>query len=155
MTQQKQQLESFDKEVQALDLQENYVRDLRRELSSNEQMYEAYLKRLEEAHISDDMDRQKMTSINVVERASVPLQPVSPSRTLRFFLAAAAIAGLGGGIAAAFVLEYLGQGLMVAQTAEKRLNLPVLLVVTKDGDLIEKHPNIKKLKASPGRRSRG
>jgi uncharacterized protein involved in exopolysaccharide biosynthesis len=148
LAQQKQQLEALDKEVQTLDYQENYVRDLRRELLSSEQMYEAYLKRLEEARVSDDMDRQKMTSISVVERASVPLVPVSPSKPLAYFLAAAAIAGLGGGVVGAFLLEYLGQGLMVAQKAEKRLQLPVLLVITKDGDLIGRRSNIDRLKDS-------
>jgi uncharacterized protein involved in exopolysaccharide biosynthesis len=142
LTQQKKQLESLDKEVQALDLQENFVRDLRRELTSSEQMYEAYSKRLEEARITDDMDRQKMTSINVVEKASVPIAPVSPSKPLGFFLAVSAVAGLGGGIVIAFMLESLGQGLMSAQKAEKRLNIPVLLVIPKDDNLIGKDTNI-------------
>jgi uncharacterized protein involved in exopolysaccharide biosynthesis len=149
LTQQKQQLESLDKEIQALDLQENYVRDLRRELSSSEQMYEAYSKRLEEARITDDMDRQKMTSINIVEKASVPIAPVSPSKPLGFFLALSAVAGLGGGIVIAFLLESLGQGLMSAQKAEKRLNLPVLLVIPKDRDLIDKDTNVAQLTALP------
>jgi uncharacterized protein involved in exopolysaccharide biosynthesis len=149
LIQQKQQLESLDKEIQALDLQENYVRDLRRGLLSSEQMYDAYSKRLEEARISDDMDRQKMTSINVVEKASVPIAPVSPSRPLGFFLAVAAVAGLGGGIVIAFLLESLGQGLLSAQKAEKRLNLPVLLVIPKDGDLLDKDSNITQLTAFP------
>jgi uncharacterized protein involved in exopolysaccharide biosynthesis len=141
-TQQKQQLESLDKEIQALDLQENAVRDIRRELSSNEQMYQAYSKRLEEARISDDMDRQKMTSINVIEKAVVPISPVSPGRPLGFFLAVGAVMGLGGGIVIAFVLESLGQGLISAQKAEKRLNMPVLLVIPKDRDLLKKDTNI-------------
>jgi uncharacterized protein involved in exopolysaccharide biosynthesis len=144
-TQQKQQSEALDKEIQALDLQENYVRDLRRELSSNEQMYEAYSKRLEEARISDDMDRQKMTSINVIEKASVPMAPVTPSKPVEFFLAVAAVMGLGGAIAMAFVLESLGQGLISAQKAEKKLNMPVLLVIPKDKDLIVKDTNIDNL----------
>ncbi len=135
-TLQKQQLESLDKEIQTLDLQENYVRDIRRELSSSEQMYDAYSKRLEEARISDDMDRQKMTSINVIEKASVPIRPVSPSKPLSFFILVSAGVGLGGGIAIAFLLESLGQGLISAQQAEKRLNLPVLLVIPKDVDLV-------------------
>ncbi len=149
LVQQKQQLASLDKEIQALDLQENYVRDLRRDLSSSEQIYDDYSKRLEEARISDDMDRQKMTSINVVEKASVPIAPVSPSKPLGFFLALAAVAGLGGGIVVAFVLESLGQGLLSAQKAEKRLNLPVLLVIPKDEDLIDKDTNITQLTAFP------
>lgn len=128
-TQQKQQLESLNKEIQELDLQENQVHDLRRELSSNEQMYQTYSKRLEDARISDDMDLQKMTSISLVERASAPIRPVSPSRPLGFFLLVSAIAGLGGGIVIAFLLESLGQGLLSPQKAEKRLDLPVLLVL--------------------------
>jgi len=128
-TQQKQQLESLNKEIQELDLQENQVHDLRRELSSNEQMYQTYSKRLEDARISDDMDLQKMTSISLVERASVPIGPVSPSKPLGFFLLVSAIAGLGGGIVIAFLLESQGQGLLTPQKAEKRLDLPVLLVL--------------------------
>ncbi len=128
-TEQKQQLESLDKEIQTLDLQENDVKDLHRELSSNELMYQTYSKRLEEARISDDMDLQKMTSISVIEKASVPVRPVSPHRLLGFFLLLSAIAGLGGGIVIAFLLESLGQGLLSPQEAERRLDLPVLLVL--------------------------
>jgi hypothetical protein len=47
--------------------------------------------------------------------------------------------GLGAGIAFAFLLESIGQGLSSAQKAEKRLNLPVLLVIPKDEDLIDKN----------------
>ncbi|MGO9689572.1 MAG: GumC family protein [Syntrophobacteraceae bacterium] len=128
-TQEKQQLESLNKEIQELDLQENKVQDLRRELASNEQMYQTYSKKLEDARISDDMDLQKMTSISLVEKASAPIGPVSPSKPLGFFLLVSAIAGLGGGIVIAFLLESLGQGLLSPQKAEKRLDLPVLLVL--------------------------
>ncbi|MGO9533748.1 MAG: GumC family protein [Syntrophobacteraceae bacterium] len=128
-TQEKQQLESLNKEIQELDLQENKVQDLRRELASNEQMYQTYSKRLEDARISDDMDLQKMTSISLVEKASAPIAPVSPTKPLGFFLLVSSIGGLGGGIVIAFLLESLGQGLLSPQKAEKRLDLPVLLVL--------------------------
>jgi uncharacterized protein involved in exopolysaccharide biosynthesis len=128
-TQQKQQLESLNKEIQELDLQENKVQDLRRELASNEQMYQTYSKRLEDARISDDMDLQKMTSISLVEKASAPVRPFSPTKPLGFFLLVSAIGGLGGGIVIAFLFESLGQGLLTPQKAEKRLDLPVLLVL--------------------------
>lgn len=101
-TEQKQQLEPLNKEIQKLDLQANKVQDLRREISSNEQMYQTYSKRLEDARVSDDMDLQKMTSISLVEKASVPIVPVSSRKPLGFFLLVSAIAGLGGGIVIAF-----------------------------------------------------
>ncbi len=142
VTLQKQQLESLDKDIQTLDLQENYVRDMRRELASSEAMYDAYSKKLDEARVSDDMDRQKMTSINIIEKASVPIRPTSPSKPLSFFVLAAAAGGLGGGIAFAILLESLGQGLISPQKAEKRLNLPVLLVIPKDAELIERDLNL-------------
>lgn len=128
-TEQKQQLEPLNKEIQKLDLQANKVQDLRREITSNEQMYQTYSKRLEDARISDDMDLQKMTSISLVEKASAPIWPVSPSKPLGFFLLVSAFAGLGGGVVIAFLLESLGQGLLSPQKAEKRLDLPVLLVL--------------------------
>ena len=131
LTEQTRQLEFLNEAIKELDLQGNQLLDLRRELLSNEQMYQTYSKRLEEARISDDMDLQKMTSISLVEKASVPIRPVSPSMRLGFFLLVAAIAGLGGGIAIAFLLESLGQGLLTPQKVEKRLDLPVLLVLPK------------------------
>jgi len=125
-----QQLAEIDRNMQALDLQEKDVRDLERQVSISEQNYQTYLKKLEEARISDDMDQQEMNSVSVVQSASAPLVPKSPSKGLLQYLGIAALLGAAGGVGLAFFLEFIKQGLISPQRAEKCLGLPVLTTIS-------------------------
>lgn len=125
-----QQLTEIDRTIQALDFQEKDVKDLERQVSISEQNYQAYLKKLEEARISEDMDQQEMNSVSVVQKASAPLIPKSPSKGLFYYVGIAAVLGAGGGLALAFFLEFIRQGLISPQKAEKCLGLPVLTTIS-------------------------
>ncbi len=121
------QLAHVSGELRTLDARERAFHELRREVTTTEGNYLTYLKKLEEARISEDMDVRKMTNIVVVQQPSVPVQPM-PSRKAKV---------LGGGLAAsfalaialAFVAEYLPQGLTTPTAAEKKLKLPVLTTI--------------------------
>jgi uncharacterized protein involved in exopolysaccharide biosynthesis len=123
------QLQELDHDLQSFDRQEETFRDLRRDWATSEANYQTYLSKLEEARISAEMDKQKMTSVSVIERAAVPLVPVSPKQTLPYFVAIAALAGLGAGIGLAFIREFFRQGYHTRQKVEKSLGLPVLIVI--------------------------
>jgi uncharacterized protein involved in exopolysaccharide biosynthesis len=123
------QLGELDTKIQDLDRMEKAFRELKRELATAEEKYLIYAKKLEEAHISDDMDRQNMTSVNVIERATAPPIPIRPRQGLWFFVAVAAMMGIGGGVGLSFVLENSKQGLSSPERAEKCLGLPVLATI--------------------------
>lgn len=122
----------IEHELESFDSKEDTFRDLRREWATNEsnyQTYQAYMKKLEEARISAEMDKQKMTSVSVIERAAVPSVRVSPRQSLPYFVAIAALAGVGAGIGLAFILEFFRQGFHTRQKVEKSLGIPVLTAI--------------------------
>jgi len=123
------QLQELDTKIKDLDRQEKAFRELKRELTTSEEKYGIYTKKLEEVHISDDMDRQNMTSVNVIERATAPPIPIHPQRGLLFFVAVGAMVGIGTGVGISFVLENSKQGLTSPERAEKSLGLPVLTTI--------------------------
>jgi uncharacterized protein involved in exopolysaccharide biosynthesis len=125
----KDQLVKLDKDIQQLDLNEKKFRELRRELGNHEQNYQVYLNKLEEARIFDEMDRQKMTSVSVIQPAVVPLKPKSQEWGLPVFFAIGALLGLVGGIGLAWVVEATNPSVSTPEMAERRLGLPVIATI--------------------------
>ena len=124
-----QQLAAVNKEIQARESQEGTYRQLAREVTDNEEKYRGYRQKLEESRIYDELERQKMTSVSVIEPASVPTIPVNPPKPLILFIALAFVVGLAGSFGLAFMLEHMRQGMTTPAEAEKRLGLQVLATV--------------------------
>jgi len=118
------QIAQLDREIQTLDLRENELQDLKRELAANERNYKTYLEKVEEALISDDLNRLKMTNISLIQAASVPAKPIKPKKALN--IALGIILGAVSGLGLAFFSEYTNQGLSTPESASRRLGLPVL-----------------------------
>ena len=93
----RQQIAQTDGEIRSLDLRENELENLKREMSTNERNYKAYLEKLEEARISEDLNRQKMANISVIQLATVPPKPIKPKKALNIALGIilGALSGLG------------------------------------------------------------
>ena len=113
--------------TQALDLKEKKLDDLKRELSTNERNYKAYLDKVEEARVSEDLNRRKMANISVIQVATIPEKPVRPRKALNILLAVV----LGGisGLGLAFLSEHKGQQFSTPGSAERRLGVTVLATV--------------------------
>jgi uncharacterized protein involved in exopolysaccharide biosynthesis len=79
----REQVTQLDKEIQTLDLRENELQDIKRELAANERNYKTYLEKVEEARISDDLNRLKMTNISVIQASSAPAKPIKPKKALK------------------------------------------------------------------------
>jgi len=118
------QITQLDMEIQSLDLRENELQNLRRELAANERNYKTYLEKVEEARISDDLNRQKMANISVIQTASVPPKPIKPKKARNIVLGI--ILGAVSGLGLAFFSEYTNQGLSTPESAERHLGLPVI-----------------------------
>ncbi len=108
---------------------------LKREVESNQQMYEALLKRLKEASIIEEV---KPFNISIIDRAEVPRSPVRPRKLLNIMLSV--IVGLFGGIGIAFFLEYLDNTFKTPDDVEEKLSVPLLGVIphAKASDLQDK-----------------
>ncbi|MGC1402208.1 MAG: GNVR domain-containing protein [Thermodesulfobacteriota bacterium] len=122
------QINHLDMEIKTLDLRGKELKDLNREVSTNEMNYKTYKEKKEEARISDEMNRQKLANISVIQAAVVPSNPVKPKKVLNILLSI--ILGAVSGLGFAFFSEYLGQGISTPEAAEEKLGLPVLAAVS-------------------------
>ena len=81
-----EQLKAVDEEINEFESQESRYKQLSRDAADNEDKYKTYLAKLEEARIHDELDTQKMTSVSVLEPASVPIIPHNLPRPLMFYI---------------------------------------------------------------------
>lgn len=123
----RKQLAQVEGELRGLDSRTGEFQDLRRAASLNETSYQTYLKKVEEARITEDMDKKKMTNISVVQPATVPVAPAQSNKKKIYGIGLFASVAFSLGLA--FVSEYLPQCLTTPRAAAKRLELPVLLSI--------------------------
>jgi len=121
------QLGQLDSEIRALDLREKEMQNLKRELASNEKNFQVYDEKMEEARITDDMNKLKLANISVIHPATVPIAPIKPNKRLNILMGI--IFGAISGIGYAFFSERNSQGLVSPEMAEKCLNLKVLATI--------------------------
>jgi len=96
---------------------------LDQEVKNSRDTYELYVKREQEARISQAMDEQKLVNVNVVQRPALPL-PRTDSQ--RVSVAVLLLAGLVLGLAAAFGREYMSRSLRSEYDVGRHLGLPLL-----------------------------
>ncbi len=105
-----------EKEIQALSLQ--------REAESNQQLYEAVLKRFKETGVAGGLETN---NVRVVEDAIAPTAPIKPRKVWNLVLAI--MAGLFAGVAVALLIEYLDTTVKTPDDVERFLGLPVIAIV--------------------------
>jgi len=132
------QLGQLDSEIQALDLREKEMQNLKRELTTNEKNFQVYGEKMEEARITDDMNKLKLANISVIQPAQVPVEPIKPKKGLNILLGI--VFGALSGLGYALFSERNSQGLVSPEIAEKRLNLKVLATIP-----YKKENNVRKL----------
>ena len=94
---------------------------LQREATSNRQIFEALLERAKQTEISSQL---KITNIQVVDPAEIPLKPQSPQPQLIFMLAL--MLGLPLGIGAAIVVDYVDDRIATADQIKSTLGVKFL-----------------------------
>ena len=107
---------TFDKQKgEAYKLNEDAIQYaiLRRDVESSRDLYEGLLKKLKEAGI---MAGLKSSNINIVDQASIPVEPVEPNIPLN--IALALMGGLLGGVALAFIVENVDNSIRTPQDIE-------------------------------------
>ena len=123
----RQQVAQLDAALQQLSLPENEITALIRQRTINEQNYQTYAAKLEEARIIEDMNRARMTNISVIQKASTPIFPIKPR--VQFNLMLGFFLGIFLGIGLAVAAEFLSQTFSTAESLERSLRLPVLAIV--------------------------
>jgi len=122
------QVAQVDGSLRNLDLQDKKMQELKRNSAIMEKNYQTYAERSEEARISEDMNRSKLANVSVIQAATVPAKPVKPKKLLNMALGMV-LGGLSG-LGYAFFMEYLTQVFSTPRSAERRLGLPLLCVIT-------------------------
>jgi len=109
-----------------VDLQENLVQHhiLKRDMQTNETLYQALLSRMKEANIASTM---VTSNVAVIVPAEFPLKPYLPKKKLN--LALAAVIGLLGGVGLAFLVEYMDDSVKTAEELERICRIPSLGLV--------------------------
>jgi uncharacterized protein involved in exopolysaccharide biosynthesis len=122
----------IDSNLRQIDGRSRELQDLKRDSAANENNYQTYLKKSEEARISEDLDRRKMTNVNVIEQASVPIAPAKGDKQkifgIGFFLSVALSLGL------AYAAEYIPHCLTTPHIAQNKLGIPILIAISHKAD---------------------
>ena len=105
-----------EKEIQYLNLQ--------RESDSNQQLYEAVLKRLKETGVTGGLDTN---NVSIVEDATVPKAPVKPRKAINLIVSV--LVGLFVGVGVALTIEYFDTTIKTPDDVERYLGLPVIAIV--------------------------
>jgi len=112
------------REGQELNEKEIQYSVLQRETDSNQQLYEAVLKRLKETGVTGGVEAN---NVRVIEEAVVPRVPIRPRRANN--LLTSVVAGLLVGFGVAFAVEYLDTTLKTPEQVETLTGHPVIGVI--------------------------
>jgi succinoglycan biosynthesis transport protein ExoP len=97
---------------------------LSQEADTNRQLYNSVLQRMKEMGVATEM---RTSNVFVVDTAKPALNPSRPKKTLNLLLGA--IIGLMGGVALAFLFEYLDNTVRTPDDVENYVHLPTLSVI--------------------------
>jgi len=114
-------------ELRALDGLEKELQHLTREMALTESDYRRYADKLEEARIAEVLERERVGTVRVVQRAFVPVEPVTPRKALN--IAVAIVLGAVCSLGVAFLSERLRDAPGTPSVVERELGFPVLAVI--------------------------
>ena len=123
-------MQAYEKQASELDQQEVIQEGLLRDKNAEEANYLLYMRKQEEARISDALDQSRIINVAVVEPVSVP---VVPSRSRPFVLFLGLLAAMVVSLGVAVVAEYLDPSLRTSEDIKEFLDLPVLASVSDAG----------------------
>jgi uncharacterized protein involved in exopolysaccharide biosynthesis len=124
-------IRSYRTESQQLDRKEILQQDMLRTAKADEENYMLYLRKAEEARISDALDRQRFSNVVVAEPATVPF--TSQARWLLVVVFGGLFAGLVS-VILAFVVDRWDPSFRTPEEVESFLGSPVVAAFPKNGD---------------------
>lgn len=121
----------YKQQNEALDNKEYLHKDMMRAAKADEDNYMLYLRKQEEARISDALDRQRISNVVVAEPAVVPAIP--QPRWFSALLIGLLVAALTS-ILLAFAVDYWDPSFRTPEEVESFLGSPVVAAIPRDGD---------------------
>jgi uncharacterized protein involved in exopolysaccharide biosynthesis len=100
------------------------LKNMVRTVNLDENNYELYVKRSEEARISNKMNAQKFVNISIIDKAIPPLRPIPSTR--RTSILFSLITGLFLGITVALIIEFNSHSFNNREDLSKNLQLKTL-----------------------------
>jgi len=97
---------------------------LQRNVNTSQNLYDLMVSRVKESNI---LQTSNTSNIRLVEKAQVPVSPVSPNKKRNLLLSI--VLGLFGGAGLAFFFEYLDQTIRTDEDIQNHFNIPVLSVI--------------------------
>jgi uncharacterized protein involved in exopolysaccharide biosynthesis len=122
-----QQAATIDQRLRNLEDGAKTLDDAQRERSTLEELVHTYRTRYEEARMSEDLDRNNLVSVSIVQQAAAPALPAGPHH-LPYALAGILI----GIVGASGILVYLlvfRETLITVESVERIIGVPVLASV--------------------------
>ena len=120
-----QELARYEKKVQGIPEVEQELAQLKRDYDVNNDIYNNFLRRLEEAKVSKDLEASKKGEIfRILQAAALPLSPAWPKRKQTILMGVAA--GLGLSFLLVFLLAQQDTSIQSVEEAQKLLGLKVL-----------------------------
>ncbi|MFN0018651.1 MAG: GumC family protein [Pirellulaceae bacterium] len=118
------QLEALQGERQTLNQRESQLAGMQRNVELAESRYRAYAEKLEQARINDQLDKERISNITLVQPASFVAKPSGPRKI--YVLGLGFAVALFGSIGIALLAAMLDPALKRLADIEECLRLPVL-----------------------------
>jgi uncharacterized protein involved in exopolysaccharide biosynthesis len=122
-----QELTRIDDRLRDLEQGATAIDDLERERRTLEELTHSYRTRYENARMNEDLDRQRIVSVSIVQRPDAPEKPAGP-RHLPFALAGLLI-GIVGASGVLLYLLVFRETLITVESVERIIGLPVVASV--------------------------
>lgn len=122
-----QQLQHIDERLRDLEQGATQIADLDRERRTLEELTHSYRTRYENARMNEDLDRERIVSVSIVQRPDAPEKPAGP-RHLPFALAGLLI-GIVGASGVLLYLLVFRETLITVESVERIIGLPVVASV--------------------------
>ena len=131
------QRSDLDRRIAALDANDRRLQDLMRQYQIADLNYRTYFQNVQDARIADDLNKQKITTISVINSAGAPEIATYPKTPLLLVLAAFL------SMAFAFMLAF------VREAFEERLNLPLQVERILGVPVLAWFPRLRRSELSP------
>ena len=122
------QLNELDAKLRSLEEGQSQLEALEREHQMLDELVHTYRPRFEEARINEELDKQKVVSVNVLQQPDASTKPFKPKR-LMFVLIGFVLGSIGVSGVVVYLLVYR-ETLITAESVERILKLKVLTGVS-------------------------